>query len=76
MSLWQILLAAWLPAAIVAALRLGPLLRRLGDPGETTYETDLMALVQPENLTDAEIARRFAALTDPVEAEIDGRKAS
>lgn len=71
-ALWIVLGVA---GSFALALGLGRAIR-LGDPGETTYETDLMALVQPENLTAAEIDRRFAALTDPVEAEIDGRWAS
>ena len=57
-------LVGWAVLALLVALVLGKTVRIADEAQEGVHDDDDMALVQPENLSAAEVERRFTRMTE------------
>jgi len=57
-------LVGWAVLALLVALVIGKAVRIADEAQDGVLDDDVMALVQPENLSPAEVERRFARMTE------------
>ena len=57
-------LVGWAVLALLVALFLGKAVRIADEAQDGVLDDDVMALVQPENLSAAEVERRFTRMTE------------